>query len=465
MTGIYHLFYQDHLALAQNGVGIGPVWAHVASRDLAKWARLGVALWNDKWYDKRAVFTGSATIVDGVPFLIFAGLCDPKAQPPCTPSGATYALARPANRSDPLLRDWMKLDAVNPILNGTADDPTTAWRTGDVTSASREYRLLGNGGAAGQKTKGAAPLFGAPNITGPWHLIGDSPFPAGECPSLFPLPPLTQADTTGAKLPTHVYVRGYDRKDWYTLGTYTTNSDSRTDVGNWNQSIGVLFAERRIDRGNFYASKDFWCDKTQRRILWGWATTSPASQTLPRQVLYEPRLRQLVFRPVEELALLHTGPPLAQLAAPLTLAPNSTHTFFVGGDGAGNASDVTVTLQMPTRPTQFTVRVLGDGSGNEGSMSAHIDWVPPANSSSSEPYPVNVGIDYSPKPHNDHGATGDTLQLLPSDKTLDLRIFTDRTVVECFFQSGRVAVTAGAFHGARSRGQIMRSRSQPPTRL
>ena len=42
--GIYHLFYQDHLAMNNDGVGIGPVWAHVVSRDLAHWARLGVAL-------------------------------------------------------------------------------------------------------------------------------------------------------------------------------------------------------------------------------------------------------------------------------------------------------------------------------------------------------------------------------------------------------------------------------------
>ena len=69
--GIYHLFYQDHLAMNQSSVGIGPVWAHVVSRDLARWARLGVALWNDQWYDKRAVFTGSVTTVGSKPYIIY----------------------------------------------------------------------------------------------------------------------------------------------------------------------------------------------------------------------------------------------------------------------------------------------------------------------------------------------------------------------------------------------------------
>ena len=59
---MYHLFFQAHLALPG---GDGPVWAHVASRDLVHWARLPVALWNDRAYDSEAVYTGSATIVNG----------------------------------------------------------------------------------------------------------------------------------------------------------------------------------------------------------------------------------------------------------------------------------------------------------------------------------------------------------------------------------------------------------------
>ena len=87
--------------------------------------------------------------------------------------------------------------------------------------------------------------------------------------------------------------------------------------------------------------------------------------------------------------------------------------FFEGGDGDGNASDITITLAMPTKATRFGVRVLAGGDGNVGSMLAYIDYSPPTNSSSAV-YTIPVGIDYSPKPHTDHGATGDTLQLVRS---------------------------------------------------
>eukprot|EP01050_Picozoa_sp_SAG11_P031912 SAG11_NODE_10121_length_853_cov_1.440318_1_plen_213_part_10 len=213
----------------------------MVSTDLAHWVRLGVALWNDHWYDRRAVFTGSVTVVGSVPHIIYPGLCDPKTPAICTSSGATYALARPANLTDPLLQTWTKL-STNPILNGTADDPTTAWMT-----ASGGFRLLGNSGAAGQKSKSFAPVFGAPSITGPWKLIGDSPFPAGECPSLFELPPLTHAAMDSDALPTHVYIRGYDRASFYVLGTYHDDG-----VGIWNNTGSVPFAQRRIDNGNIY---------------------------------------------------------------------------------------------------------------------------------------------------------------------------------------------------------------------
>ena len=38
----------------------------------------------------------------------------------------------------------------------------------------------------------------------------------------------------------------------------------------------------------------------------------------------------------------------------------------------------------------------------------------------------------------------DTLQLLPTDKELTIRIFIDRTIVEVYFMDGRVAMTLGA---------------------
>ena len=47
-------------------------------RDLVRWARLPVALWNGpEWHDEVAVYTGSATIDSdtGTPFLVYPGKC------------------------------------------------------------------------------------------------------------------------------------------------------------------------------------------------------------------------------------------------------------------------------------------------------------------------------------------------------------------------------------------------------
>ena len=53
--GMYHNFYQDHLAepQAEMGPGRGPDWGHWISRDFLHWARLPVAIWNDQWYRQR----------------------------------------------------------------------------------------------------------------------------------------------------------------------------------------------------------------------------------------------------------------------------------------------------------------------------------------------------------------------------------------------------------------------------
>jgi sucrose-6-phosphate hydrolase SacC (GH32 family) len=35
------------------------------------WAQLPVAIWNDRYYDNAAIFTGSTTIVNGKPVMMY----------------------------------------------------------------------------------------------------------------------------------------------------------------------------------------------------------------------------------------------------------------------------------------------------------------------------------------------------------------------------------------------------------
>lgn len=48
-------------------------WGHVISRDLAHWKTLPTALVPDTPYDESGCFSGSATIVNGTPTLLYTG--------------------------------------------------------------------------------------------------------------------------------------------------------------------------------------------------------------------------------------------------------------------------------------------------------------------------------------------------------------------------------------------------------
>ena len=119
---LYHLFYQFHPGSGPKPKH-DPVIGHVASRDLVRWVRLPVAMWNGtnadgqpSWWDRRSIWTGSATIVNGTPWLIYPGVCQPHVDPGCSESGFSYAQAVPADLNDPYLRTWRKMP---PIVNDT----------------------------------------------------------------------------------------------------------------------------------------------------------------------------------------------------------------------------------------------------------------------------------------------------------------------------------------------------------
>ena len=94
------------------------MWGHVASRDLIHWARLPVALWNDEPYDNSAIYTGSATIVDGEVVLVYPGLCHPAGAPQCA-TGRNLATAVATDPSgDPFLTQWRKRGVIVNASNG-----------------------------------------------------------------------------------------------------------------------------------------------------------------------------------------------------------------------------------------------------------------------------------------------------------------------------------------------------------
>jgi len=173
--------------------------------------------------------------------------------------------------------------------------------------------------------------------------------------------------------------------------------------------------------GRFYASKDFYDPVKDRRINYGWAQTAGPTnvQTMPREITWHPELQQLVYSPVEEQDTLRTkeighfvGHLDSNKSASLGLPKN-----------VGNQSEVTVSFSRPTADAILGVTVMASKDGTSGTLFT-VDYKANANV-------AQVG----------GGGVHDTLHLLDSDKSIDMRIFVDNTFAEVYFQGGRVAMT------------------------
>ena len=232
----YHLFYQSPKGRpcqppTQPCDQFTEVWGHAVSDDLCKWTHLPAAIWPDERYDMSGAWTGSATVVGGVPHLMFPGLNVVDHLP------ETMNIATPANLSDPYYEKW-KMSPRNPIVQA-GHDFTTAWRT-----AAGEWRVTNVDGAvfcsSDFKSWTRAPSVG-----------GASVFPGGECPDLYALPPPC-AGCTGtvdtATGPTHVFKRSNQQSDRYQFGRYADGQ--RNSSGSWQNSSDFLPVDFSFDDHN-----------------------------------------------------------------------------------------------------------------------------------------------------------------------------------------------------------------------
>ena len=325
------------------------------------WAALPVAIWNgldsSVWppsvtpYDNEAIFTGSGVVVDGAGpdgkpgiIQIYPGLCNKNDWPDCG-TGTLLAQAVPADYAgDALLTNWTK-PAYNPIMQNTERDPSTPWKT-----SSGEWRLR----TYNSKVYGSA--SDADMIAGRWYEIGVSPdLRVCECPSFYPLPRSTPgfehsyaAAQAAGTLPTHVHKTSCGG-DWWQLGTYAEGAPRV--LGNFTPTPGWedLFEQRRIDSGNFYASKDNeypTLDGSTRRINWGWATVPPAStQTLPREITFNAAARTLEQAPIDELQKLRGK---AAFSAVNRVVTASTPLPITLPAGVAKTSETVVVFQLPS---------------------------------------------------------------------------------------------------------------------
>jgi hypothetical protein len=385
-TGLYHLFYQAQLAMPQPGLppaanfsSFGPVIGHAVSADLAHWAHLPIALWNSQPFDNLAVFTGSATLVDGAPYLVFPGICGFGEYKPC----GTYFTARPANASDALLAEW---EVLRVIANDTMDDPSGAWLTAD----GQEWRFIGATGAVysapaaaaaapgGDGWSGAAPwaLAPAPVFRPPTYNASDGGISCGD---LFPRPRDCAAPACAAApgAPSHVYkllIHGPSGAwgDYFWLGNY-----SDAGGGGWAPApfASALPCDGAPGASAAAAGKSFADARRGERVLWANVFAARGAMTLPRDLRWHGALGRLVSAPGQDVAsaLRRGGPPLFYARALALPASGGAQWLGDWPPGAGNASELQATFALPEGGgnVSFGAAVLvGEGSGG-GSGSAN----------------------------------------------------------------------------------------------
>ncbi|XP_066347171.1 beta-fructofuranosidase, insoluble isoenzyme 2-like [Miscanthus floridulus] len=313
--GWYHLFYQYN---PKGAVWGNIVWGHSVSRDLINWVALKPAIEPSIASDKYGCWSGSATTLpDGTPAIMYTGVNRPDV------NNQVQNIAYPRNKSDPLLREWVK-PTHNPIIvprggvNATQfRDPTTAWRhaddghwrllIGSVDGAARGVAYVYRSRDFKRWTRARRPLHSAD--TGMW-----------ECPDFYPVSTAgrrvgvetSEAESGSSRQAKYVLKNSLDlrRYDYYTIGTYDRTAERYVPDDPAGDERHL-----RYDYGNFYASKTFYDPAKRRRILWGWANESDTAaddvakgwagiQAIPRTVWLDPSGKQLLQWPIEEVEAL-----------------------------------------------------------------------------------------------------------------------------------------------------------------
>ncbi|GAV85479.1 Glyco_hydro_32N domain-containing protein/Glyco_hydro_32C domain-containing protein/DUF3357 domain-containing protein [Cephalotus follicularis] len=464
--GWYHIFYQYNPKAAIWG---NIVWGHAVSRDLIHWLHLPLAMVADQWYDINGVWTGSATILpNGRIVMLYTGSTNESVQ--------VQNLAFPADHNDPLLINWVKYSG-NPVLFPPAGidskdfrDPTTAWHTIDgkwrLTIGSKindtgialvydtkdfiNYELLGS-------------ILHGVHGTGMW-----------ECVDFYPVSKTgkngldTSDNGSGVK---HVVKASLDddRHDYYALGTYDEKTGKWVpDEANIDVGIGI-----RYDYGIFYASKTFYDQDKQRRVLWGWIGESDSEaadvkkgwaslQGIPRTVLLDTKTgSNLLQWPVEEVQSLRLSSKKFEKVqvkpgsvVPLAVGPATQldiiAEFELDKEGLKRTAEANVEFSCSTSGGAaqrgalgpFGLLVLADdglseqtpvyfyiAKGTDGNLKTFFCTDQSRSSAASD---VNKRI------------YGSFLPVLKGEN-LSLRILVDHSIVESFGQGGRSCITARVY--------------------
>lgn len=434
--GVHHLFYQysSKLNAKHDGSG-GPVgWGHVAG-NLSHWHCLPPAInpgvdydGSETPYDKDGIFTGSTTVVNGVPVATYPGI-----------PGATMCDASPVDLNDPLLVKWKK-NPSNPLMRheqprwDSALGCTSAWReaSGNWTTTIEIDVPM--------PLHCKMTFWTSENYIN-WTYVGNlsglpSAFENGlqACSDFYPAP--------GG--PANRFVFG-DNRGGAITGTFD-RAALRFTADRPQLADGDNRRLYSYEYGGFAYPKHYQASDG-RHIIYGWlgystvsgpAATWKGMQSLPRVITAAPAADDpttaLLLNPPVELAALRRQRLVSERGMALTAAPVALR----GVQGCHLDAVVTFrglakALAATPPPNQaLTFTVLGN----------ELRWNPvPAQSSAAW---VNGDV------------TGGPLALRRAQDTVTLRVVVDGIVMESFWDGGRARYTR-QITGAASQPTLLSS--------
>lgn len=380
-NGQYHLFFQHNPYGDKWG---NMSWAHAVSDDLAHWKRMPIALTpTPDSYDKDGVFSGCCVIDDnGIPTIIYTG---------------TQPEVQCIARSYDGMNTWVKYEG-NPVIEEPPMENLSGFRDPFVWKQDDQWLMALGSGIPGQG--GAALLYRSKNLT-EWEYL--HPLCTGfgdmwECPNFFPL---------GDKWVLAVSPYGEVK---YTIGEF---KDLKFYPTTWE----------RMDlggRAGFYAPNCLLAPDG-RRIMWGWITKGGTEGypwngmlTLPR-VLTLREDGRLGIEPAAELKALR-GAHVAHK----NILLEDDKPFFIP-DFKSNTFEMHAEFEL-MNSRGVGIQLLRSPDGQE-KTTLRFDT-------------TNLVLSCQDKEGY--------FQLLPGEKTLRLKIFVDRSVVE-IYANDRACLTVRTF--------------------
>jgi sucrose-6-phosphate hydrolase SacC (GH32 family) len=387
--GWYHVFYQHN----PYGDDWGHMhWGHWRSRDLAHWEQRPIALWPSEDAGEEHVFSGCAALTSQGKLMLFY-----------TSIGSRPPEQWGAVPEDDDLGRWKKHPA-NPLLTEKLHGAVKVHEWRDpffFRCGGKSYLVLGgnlNGSKGGQAVVNI--YQAAKDDLTEWKYMGvlfthpDSAVRNIECPLFFPLGPKWLLVVSQGK-PVH----------WF--------------IGTLDEKSMRFRAEQQgaMDYGDYYAPN---CleDGKGRRVLWGWVQGFKGGRgwngclTLPRVLSLRPDGR-LGQEPAAELEKLR-GPGL----------PSVSGVRVAGGRVLDGVRGSTLELRAVFEAGNAKALGLRVRRSDDGKSAVTIRW---------------------DGEQLDVAGTKVPLALAPG-KTLELRVFLDRSVLEVYSQ-GLVCVTRVVYPG------------------